>query len=138
MTPNRNERGQAMSATRSPPISPNLCVLVVEDEMLVAMMLEGMLHDLGYRVIKAARVAKAVGLAGSEAIDFAILDVNLAGETSYQVADVLRLRGIPFVFASGYEPDSLSNDFHDIAVLRKPYMPHEVGLAVTEAIQARG
>jgi CheY-like chemotaxis protein len=109
----------------------------VEDEMLVAMMLEGMLRDLGYRVIKAARVAKAVGLATSEAIDFAILDVNLAGETSYQVADVLRLRGVPFVFASGYDPGSLRADFHDIAVLRKPYMPHDVRRAVTEAIHAR-
>jgi DNA-binding response OmpR family regulator len=124
-----------MSATRS---VSSACVLVVEDEMLVAMMLEGMLRDLGCCVIKAARVAKAVGLAASEAIDFAILDVNLAGEPSYPVADELRLRGIPFVFASGYDPGSLRADFHDIMVLRKPYMPHDVRNAVTEAIRARG
>jgi CheY-like chemotaxis protein len=118
--------------------APAPCILVVEDEMLVAMMLEGMLRDLGYRVIKAARVAKAVGLVASETIDFAILDVNLAGEPSYRVADELRVRGIPFVFASGYDPDSLRADFHDIAVLRKPYMPHDVRQAVTEALRARG
>ena len=113
------------------------CVLVVEDEMLVAMMLEGMLRDLGYGVIKAARVAKALGLATSQAIDFAILDVNLAGETSYQVAEVLRLRGVPFIFASGYDPGSLRADFHDVAVLRKPYMPHDVQNVVTEAVRSR-
>jgi CheY-like chemotaxis protein len=123
-----------MSATKSGGTSVSPCVLVVEDEMLVAMMLEGMLKDLGYRVIKAARVAKAVGLVATEAIDVAILDVNLAGEPSYLVAEELVRRGIPFVFASGYAPGSLRADFHDIAVLRKPYMSHEVQQAVKEAI----
>ena len=118
-------------------MSPGPCVLVVEDEMLVAMMLEGMLRDLGYGVIKAARVAKALDLATSQAIDFAILDVNLAGETSYQVAEALRLRGVPFAFASGYDPGSLRGDFHDVAVLRKPYMPHDVQHVVTEAVRSR-
>jgi CheY-like chemotaxis protein len=127
-----------MNATRSAGIAPIACVLLVEDEMLVAMMLEGMLRDLGCRVIKAARVAKAVGLVASETIDFAILDVNLAGEPSYRVADELRRRGIPFVFASGYDPDSLRADFYDIAVLRKPYMQHDVRQVVTKAIRARG
>ena len=127
-----------MNATRSITIAPSACILVVEDEMLVAMMLEGMLRDLGCRVIKAARVAKAVVLVASETIDFAILDVNLAGEPSYRVADELRQRGIPFVFASGYDPDTLRADFHDITVLRKPYMPHDVRRVVTEAIRFRG
>jgi CheY-like chemotaxis protein len=127
-----------MNATQPAAVSSNPCILVVEDEMLVAMMLEGMLRDLGCRVIKAARVAKAAGPATSEAIDFAILDVNLAGETSYQVADVLRRRGIPFVFASGYDPGSIRGDFHDIAVLRKPYMPHDVRQAVSDAIRSPG
>jgi CheY-like chemotaxis protein len=127
-----------MSETRSGKTSPSQCVLVVEDEMLVAMLLEGMLKDFGYRVIKAARVARAVGMAATEAIDVAILDVNLAGETSYKVADQLRRRGIPFVFASGYDPGSLQAEFHDIPVLRKPYMAHDVRQLVAEAIRSRG
>jgi CheY-like chemotaxis protein len=127
-----------MSATKFSETSASPCVLVVEDEMLVAMMLEGMLQDLGYRVIKAARVAKAVSLVATETIDVAILDVNLAGEPSYRVADELLRRGIPFVFASGYAPGSLRADFHDIAVLRKPYMSHEVRQLVTAVIQSRG
>jgi CheY-like chemotaxis protein len=114
------------------------CILVVEDEMVVAMMLEGILKDLGYRVIKAARVARAVDLAAREAIDVAILDVNLAGEPSYKVADELRRRGIPFVFASGYDPRNLRADFSDIAVLRKPYLARDVEQLVAEAIRSRG
>ena len=117
-----------------------LCVLVVEDEMLVAMMLEGMLRDFGYRVIKAARGSpKRVGprrLGG----DRCCHSGRQFGRrnSSYKVADELRLRGVPFVFASGYDPGSLRADFHDIAVLRKPYMPHDVRQVVAEAIGARG
>lgn len=122
----------------SPAASESPCVLVVEDEMLVAMMLEGMLKDLGYRVIKAARVGRAAGLAATEAINVAILDVNLAGETSYPVAAELRRRGIPFVFASGYDPGSLRADFRDTPMLRKPYIAYDVQLLLTGALRARG
>ena len=118
-----------------PTIAQSRCVLVVEDEMLVAMMLEGMLKDIGYRVIKATRVAKATGLATTEAIDFAILDVNLAGEPSYPVADELRRRGIPFVFSTGYAPGKLRADLRDIPVLRKPYRTEDVQHLLTEAFR---
>jgi CheY-like chemotaxis protein len=121
-----------------PAVSRASCVLVVEDEMLVAMMLEGMLKDIGYHVIKAARVAKATGLAASEAIDVAILDVNLAGQTSYPVADELRRRGIPFVFASGYSPGSLRADYRDSPILRKPYTIEEVQRLLTDALRSGG
>jgi chemotaxis family two-component system sensor kinase Cph1 len=128
--------GLAMSEAPTGAI-PVRCVLVVEDEMIVAMMLEGLLTDLGYRVIKAARVGRAVGLAATEAIDAAILDVNLAGETSYPVADELRRRGIPFVFASGYAPDSLRADFRDTPVLRKPYVALDVRRLLSEILGPR-
>jgi len=118
----------------SPAIRPLPCVLVVEDEMVVAMMLEGLLKDLGYRVIKAARVGRAANLAATEAIDVAILDVNLAGAPSYPVAEALRRRGIPFVFASGYAPGSLHADFQDVPVLRKPYLSHDVRRLLAEAL----
>jgi CheY-like chemotaxis protein len=125
-----------MSKARSGSASKPACVLVVEDEMLVAMMLEGMLRDFGYRVIKAARVAKAVGLVTTEAIDVAILDVNLAGEPSYKVAEELRRRGIPFVFASGYDPAAIRADFRDTAVLRKPYLAHDVQQLLANTIRS--
>ncbi len=66
------------------------CILLAEDEMMLAMMLEDRLRASGYRVLKAARLAKCLELADSQLIDLAILDINLAGEQSFPVAVVLR------------------------------------------------
>ena len=130
-------RGTAVNESRPgepPAAAASPCVLVVEDEMLVAMMLEGMLTDIGYRVIKASRLAKATSLAATDPITVAILDVNLAGLASYPVAEELRRRGIPFVFATGYAPDSLRADFQDCPVLRKPYTAQQVQQALAVAL----
>jgi CheY-like chemotaxis protein len=98
-----------------------LRILVVEDQMVLAMMLEDMLTDLGYRVVKAARVAKAVELAATAAIDGAILDMNVAGEPVYPVAQELHDRGIPFLFATGYGPEGLRPDYRGWPILAKPF-----------------
>lgn len=97
------------------------CVLLAEDEMLVAMMLEDRLEHSGYRVLKAARLTPCLELAESAAIDVAILDINLAGEVSFPVALVLRGRGIPFLFSSGYGDDGLPEAWKGERVLQKPY-----------------
>ncbi|MEO5831540.1 MAG: response regulator [Rhodanobacter sp.] len=101
---------------------PNLpCVLLAEDEMLLAMMLEDRLVKAGYQVIKGARLAKCLELAESAAIDLAVLDINLAGEVSFPVALVLRRRGIPFVFSSGYGDADLPEIWRNEKILQKPY-----------------
>jgi CheY-like chemotaxis protein len=115
------------------PATTSQCVLVVEDEMLIAMMLEGMLKAMGHRVIKAARVGKALGLVATEAIDFAILDINLAGETSYKVAEELCRRGIPFAFSTGYAAEALRAEFREFPLLRKPYGAGEIQRALANA-----
>lgn len=97
------------------------CVLLAEDEMMVAMMLEDRLEQFGYRVLKVARLAKGLELAETSEIDLAILDINLAGETSFPMASVLRRRGIPFVFSSGYGDDGLPEAWRGEKVLQKPY-----------------
>ncbi|MDB6164616.1 MAG: response regulator receiver protein [Xanthomonadaceae bacterium] len=99
------------------------CVLLVEDEMCLAMMLQDLLEDAGYRVIKAARVAGAMAMADDQSIDAAILDVNLAGRDVFPVADKLRKRGVPFMFASGYGERGLPTEFQGSPVLQKPYDP---------------
>ncbi len=119
-----------------PFVSYGQCILVVEDEMLVAMMLEDMLQDVGYRVIVAGRVAKAIDIAANAAIDCAILDVNLDGETSYPVADELRRRGIPFFFSTGYSPENLRVDYLGSPFLSKPCSPEDVEQAVRRSIAA--
>lgn len=99
-----------------------LRVLVVEDEMMIALMLEDMLLDLGHDVVGLAmRLPQALALARSAEIDLAILDVNLDGRMSFPVAAVLAERGVPFFFASGYGPDGVEPPFEDRLTIRKPF-----------------
>src|SRR5690242_12307025 len=80
-----------------------LRLLVVEDEMLIAMTIEDVLSDLGCTVVgPASSVAKAMDLLGKEEIDGAILDLNLKGEQAIPVAQALQDRGTPFFFLTGY------------------------------------
>jgi DNA-binding response OmpR family regulator len=80
-----------------------LKVLLVENEMLIAMDMEDMLIASGFVVVgPVMRLQKAVEKARVEHCDVAVLDVNLTGERSLPVADVLRETGIPFIFAPGY------------------------------------
>ena len=111
--------------------TPARCVMVVEDEMFVAMLVEDILSNAGYRVIKAARVDKALEMAaGNEPIDAALLDINLNGVEVFPVAIKLREMGVPFVFASGYGREGLPADFSDAPVLQKPYLPDALRDAV--------
>ena len=97
-------------------------VLVVEDETMVAWLLEDMLADLGCAVVgPAAHVNQALAMLDAEAIDAAVLDVNLNGQNSYPVADALAARGVPFVFSTGYNKDSLPNSYQGFPVLQKPF-----------------
>jgi CheY-like chemotaxis protein len=78
-------------------------VLVVEDEYLVATLMEDILESAGCVVAgPIPRLAQALDAASSEACDVAVLDVNLAGERVYPVADILAQRNVPFVFVTGY------------------------------------
>jgi DNA-binding response OmpR family regulator len=102
-------------------------VLVVEDEALVAMLVEDALLDAGFGVIgPAATVEEAMALLDHERPDAVVLDLNLAGETSTPVADLLAARGIPYVIATGYGASGLPAGHQDAMVLAKPYDPAEL------------
>ena len=108
-----------------------LKVLVVEDEMLVSMLVEDMLADLGCTVIgPAAELEEAMSLAQSADIDLALLDVNLGGRPIFPVADALKARGVPFAFASGYGEAGLSEDHRGAAVLQKPFREADLAKAL--------
>ena len=99
-----------------------LRVLVVEDENLVALLLEDMLAELGHTVIgPVARVKKALDMIQREEIDIAILDVNINGENTYSIADVLAARNVPFVFSTGYDKKTLHEPHQDRPILQKPF-----------------
>ena len=106
-------------------------VLIVEDEIMLAMNLQDMLTDLGYQVVGiATRMEKALALATDGAIDFAIVDINLAGTLSFPVADILRQRAIPFLFASGYGTQGLIENYAGEYVLTKPFGARELERAI--------
>ena len=108
-----------------------LRVLIVEDEMLVAMNMEDMLLDLGHEVAgMASRLAPALALAKDAAFDAAILDVNLAGERSFPVADLLVERGAPFLFATGYGIQGIEERYRSCTVLQKPFRSADLKAAL--------
>ncbi|MGC1304504.1 MAG: response regulator [Caulobacteraceae bacterium] len=99
-------------------------VLIVEDEALVAMLLEDMLVDAGHSLaFTASSVAEALDYVRDhgDAFDFAITDVNLAGEPSFPVAEALAAAGKPFAFSTGYGPGSLPPAWRDRPILGKPF-----------------
>jgi DNA-binding NtrC family response regulator len=100
---------------------------MVEDEMIVAWLLEDMLTDLGCAVIgPAGNVNQALAMIEAELIDAAVLDVNLNGEMSYPIADALSARGVPFVFVSGYDKNRILDVYQSFPVLQKPFHRSEL------------
>lgn len=96
-------------------------VLLVEDEPLVSMMLADMLAAFGHKVDGPYnRFSDAMLAAKSNNLQAGILDVNLGGEKTYAVADILADRKIPFAFVTGYGPDTIISEFSHAPVLQKP------------------
>ena len=108
-------------------------VLVVEDETLVAMLVEDTLADAGVVVLgPVATVAEALAMLEQDRPDLAVLDLNLAGETSEPVADALMRLEVPFVVASGYGAAGLPQRLAGIPVLAKPYAPEDLTAALAK------
>ncbi len=110
-------------------------VLVVEDEAAISMLLEEMLLDLGCEIVgPAARLASALQTIEKQPVDLAILDVNVAGEPIYPVADALRERNAPFVFSTGYGKSGIRDDYRDYPVLQKPFMQNDLCAQMRNAL----
>jgi DNA-binding response OmpR family regulator len=112
-------------------------ILIVEDEPLIAMMLEDFLESLGHRVVATCdSVESALEKVESGGFDLAILDVNLKGESVWPVATRLRERNVPFVIATGGHVDPPPPEFNDAPVIEKPYTVDRVTPAIAAAIAA--
>ena len=116
-----------------PEASPR--VLVVEDESAVLMLVEDMLFDLGYLDVETAMgLPEALPLARSLDLSFAILDVNLGEHRSFPIADVLRARHVPFLFATGYGEHGMEGDYVGATVLKKPFRSADLANAIERAL----
>lgn len=99
-------------------------MLIVEDEFMIADDLMHMLESLGSQVVgPAPTVGEALALIDGAEIELAILDVNLGGEKAFPIADALKARDIPFVFATGYDRSALPAEYADTPRCEKPIDP---------------
>ena len=106
-------------------------VLVVEDESLVGMEIEGAIEELGYEVVgPIAELHEALDVAVSEALCCAILDINIRGGNSYPVAEILRERGLPVLLLSGYDRQTLPERLRGEVLLAKPFTAEQLDIAI--------
>ncbi len=112
-------------------------ILIVEDEPLIAMMLEDFLNSLGHEVRGTCDTVQcALEEAEKGGFDLAILDVNLKGESVWPVATKLREKKIPFVIATGGHVDPPPPEFNDAPLIEKPYTVDRVTPAIDAALAA--
>jgi light-regulated signal transduction histidine kinase (bacteriophytochrome) len=119
----------------TPGLLKGLNVLLVEDNMIIAMDGEDALRDLGAEVVTAGSVSRAREALSLQKIDFAVLDFNLGNETSLPIADLLAAQKIGFLFATGYGDGlDVPDRFGNVALIKKPYsgvtLAHAIGPAI--------
>jgi len=122
-----------MMSTRPPGCS----VFLVEDEVMIRMMVADMLEELGYSVAaEAGEINEAVKLAQSTEFDLAILDVNVNGKVITPVAELIRARNRPFIFATGYGSSGLPEEYRDRPALQKPFQLETLAQMINSALKS--
>jgi DNA-binding response OmpR family regulator len=112
-------------------------VLIVEDEMLVALLIEDFMAELGCSTVgPCGSVATALDTIRTEMFDLAVLDVNLAGEMVYPVAEVLTERHIPFLFLSGYGDEAIPPGHSNWRVCAKPFRGDDLASMMSAAVES--
>jgi DNA-binding response OmpR family regulator len=108
-----------------------LRVFVVEDEPMIRMMVADMLEELGHTAAaEAGHLEQALKLALSTDFDLAILDVNLDGSLITPVAELIKARGLPIIFATGYGAWGVPEEFQDCPALQKPFQLEALASAI--------
>ena len=118
-------------------MSDRKTVLVVDDEALIGMEIEAILQDAGYAVAGPAMdVAESLALIGKQPPDAALLDLNLAGTRSDEVADTLIARGIPFAFLTGHAGSVIAERHRDVPRIDKPFDEVHITRALAGLLEA--
>ena len=122
-----------MAMTRPPRGS----VFLVEDEVMIRMMVADMLQELGYTIAaEAGEIGEAIRLAQTTYFDLAILDVNVNGKVISPVADLLKARNRPFIFATGYGSSGLPEEYRDRPSLQKPFQIETLGKLIEATLRS--
>jgi len=121
-----------MSETRPPGAS----VFLVEDEVMIRMMVADMLEELGFSVAaEAGEINEAIRLAQCTDFDLAILDVNVNGKVISPVAELIKMRNRPFIFATGYGSSGLPEEYRDRPALQKPFQLETLGRLIDSTLK---
>jgi CheY-like chemotaxis protein len=129
----RGVKDSTMTVSRPPGGS----VFLVEDEVMIRMMVADMLDELGYRVAaEAGEINEAIKLAQSTDFDIAILDVNVNGKVISPVAELIKARNRPFIFATGYGSQGLPEEYRDRPALQKPFQLESLGKMIETALKS--
>jgi CheY-like chemotaxis protein len=111
-------------------------VFLVEDEVMIRVMVAGMLEELGHYVVaEAGRLREAIELVQKTHFDIAIMDVNLHGVPVFPVAEAIKARNRPFIFATGYNASILPPEFRDRPALQKPFRMEDLGQLIEVTIK---
>jgi CheY-like chemotaxis protein len=116
---------------------PGASVFLVEDDVMIRMMVADMLKELGHSVVaEAGEISEAMSLAQSTFFDLAILDVNINGRVISPVADLIKARSRPFIFATGYGASGLPEEYRGHAVLQKPFQVVTLGKMINAVLKS--
>src|SRR6516164_355642 len=117
--------------------TPRGLVFLVEDEVMIRMMVADMLEELGYTVAaEAGEIDEAIRLAQSTYFDLAILDVNVNGKVISPVADLIKARNRPFIFATGYGSAGLPEEYRDRPSLQKPFQIETLARVIENTLKS--
>jgi len=112
-------------------------VFLVEDEVMIRMMVADMLEELGYSIAaEAGDISEAIRLAQSTDFDVAILDVNVNGKVISPVADLIKARNRPFIFATGYGSSGLPEEYRDRPSLQKPFQIETLARVIENTLKS--
>lgn len=114
-------------------------IMVLEDDLLLAMDMEDHLRDSGYDVMGPfSRIEEALGAAEAALLDGAVVDLNLRGELSFPVIDLLRQRGIPVIVCSGYaELPEVKSKLTGLPLIAKPWAAAKLARLTAEIFQTK-
>ena len=126
-------RAQALKRAKGEAAMTATCILVVEDEFLIALDIIGALEQAGITVVgPAGTVRDALQAIECEVVQGALLDAHLAGEPVGRIADALTARGIPFAFVSGYGKEHLPPAHREAPLVKKPFTGNDLLAAVAK------